>query len=257
MGGAFDIRFSSATAVWLRHLAVYARIWKWSAIPAITESTVILLALGMGLGSRIQGFGDGYIEFLAPGLIMGSAMWAAGYDSSYGMFFRMERQRTYDAMLATQVQVADVVAGEVLYGATRAAITSFLVGGIYCAFGILPVLSLVPIVFVGAAIGAAIATLGVAVCTRFPVMDMLSLFISFVLMPMFWLSGVFYDVNDFSSHAQIAQWLSPLYHGVAMSRHFATANLGLVDLGHLGVVVLIVVALWVPAVRGLGGRILN
>ncbi|MCX8031763.1 MAG: ABC transporter permease, partial [Thermodesulfovibrionales bacterium] len=82
-----------------------------------------LIALGYGLGGFIKEInGLSYIEFIAPGIIMSSAMYAASYECTYGTYVRMEYQKTFDAILATPILFNELVLGEMLWGATKSLI---------------------------------------------------------------------------------------------------------------------------------------
>ena len=75
----------------------------------MVEPILILLAMGWGLGAYI-GLVDGqkYIEFIAPGIIASYAMFSASFECTYGSFVRMEYQKTFDAIIATPLNVEDV-----------------------------------------------------------------------------------------------------------------------------------------------------
>ena len=60
-----------------------------------------------------------YIKFIAPGIIASSAMFAATYECTYGTYVRMTFQKTFDAILATPVNINDLIAGELIWGATK------------------------------------------------------------------------------------------------------------------------------------------
>lgn len=107
-------------AVWYRDAKVWTKFYKASILGNMGEPLLYLLAMGWGLG-RMVGTVDGvpYIQFLAPGLVCSTAMYAATFECTFGSFTRMTRQNTYDAILATPVSLEDVVAGEILWGATK------------------------------------------------------------------------------------------------------------------------------------------
>ena len=66
---------------------------------------------------RFLGDVDGitYAAFVAPALMATSAMNGALYDSTLNLFYKLRYARTYDAMLATPMDVPDVAVGEVSY----------------------------------------------------------------------------------------------------------------------------------------------
>ena len=62
-------------------------------------------------------------------------------------FVRMYFQKTFDAIIATPVSVEEVIAGELVWGATRATINSTIVLAVVAAFGLIssPLFLMVPL----------------------------------------------------------------------------------------------------------------
>ena len=60
--------------VWQRNRDVFFRLWR-SEIPVmVAEPIIILLAMGLGLGTYVGLVnGQSYIEFVAPGIIAGES----------------------------------------------------------------------------------------------------------------------------------------------------------------------------------------
>ncbi|MEE8384577.1 MAG: ABC transporter permease, partial [Dehalococcoidia bacterium] len=126
-----------ALRVWQRNRDVYLRLWKSELIWPLVEPLVTLFALGVGLGGLVDlESGQPYIEFIAPGLLAVWPMWSASAECGWGSFFRMENQRTYDAIVATPVSVEDVITGEILWGATRALISTTYILVVITAWGL-------------------------------------------------------------------------------------------------------------------------
>src|SRR4030042_1717161 len=100
--------------VWGRNGEFFLRLWHGGAPGFVAEPIIILLAMGLGLGAYV-GLVDGqrYIEFIVPGLIAGYAMFSANFECTYGTFFRMEYQKTFDAIIATPLNIEDVTAGDI------------------------------------------------------------------------------------------------------------------------------------------------
>ena len=74
------------------------------------EPVLYLVALGFGLGAFVKEInGVPYIKFIAPGLIASSSMFAAAFECTYGTYIRMTYQKTFDAILATPVNIDDLV----------------------------------------------------------------------------------------------------------------------------------------------------
>jgi len=65
-----------------------------------------------------------YLTFLASGIVASSAMTTASFEGMYSVYTRMVPQRTYEALLCTPLTVDDIVAGELLWCATKSLISS-------------------------------------------------------------------------------------------------------------------------------------
>ena len=114
-----------ALRVWRRNL----ESWKRFALPffvaALGEPLFYLVGIGYGLGRFVTDIeGVPYAAFLAPGIVAFAAMNTATFETTIGSYTRMAEQHTYTAILATPCSVADVVAGDVLWAASKSVIAS-------------------------------------------------------------------------------------------------------------------------------------
>ena len=78
------------------------------------------------------------MEFVAPGMVMSSAMFAAAYECTYGVYVRMIHQKTYEAILTTPLSLEDVVAGDILWGASKGTFNGTVMLLVVCLFGLAP-----------------------------------------------------------------------------------------------------------------------
>ena len=224
-----------ARAVWQRNRDVFARLWSWLLIPNVVDVCLSMLALGLGLGAAMTGFGgDGYAAWIAPGLVVTSALFSAGFECSYGTYYRMDKQRTFDAMIATPVQIEDVVLGELFYGAVRGTASASIIAVIFGAFGLFDswwALLLPAICFISAFM---MSTLAVTAASVSPMLETLGYWVSFGIFPMYWLSGTFYRAEDLGPILATAQLLSPAYHCVNLARAAAGTEGATFTLSSLG-----------------------
>ena len=124
--------------VWQRNRDAVIRGWKVEFGGIVIEPFVVLAAIGFGLGAYVGDIGDlSYAEYLAPGLIASYAMFHATFDSTYGAYLRMDSHHVYEAMLFTPIGPSDIVLGEAMWGATRAAISGAVVLGAAACFGLI------------------------------------------------------------------------------------------------------------------------
>ncbi len=205
--------------VWQRNRDVFFTLWHTEAPGFVAEPIIILLAMGLGLGAYV-GLVDGqeYIEFIAPGIIASYAMFSASFECTYGSFFRMEYQKTYDAIIATPLNVEDVIAGEIFWGATRSFMTGTVILIIAAAFQLVPspwALLIPPLSFLGGILFAAIAILFTSVV---PSIYSFNYYFTLFITPMFFFSGVFFPLSSFPEIVQTLSWILPLTPVVHLTR---------------------------------------
>jgi lipooligosaccharide transport system permease protein len=212
--------------VWQRNRDVFLRLWHAETPAFVAEPVIILLAMGLGLGAYV-GLVDGqrYIEFIAPGLIAGYAMFSASFECTYGSFVRLEHQRTFDAIIATPLEIEDVTAGEIFWGATRAALTGIAMLVIASAFGLVhsPYALLIPLVcFLEGLMFASIALFFTSIV---PSIYSFNYYFSLFITPMFFFSGVFFPLSSFPDLVQKLSWVVPLTPAVHFTRALVSGNL--------------------------------
>jgi lipooligosaccharide transport system permease protein len=232
-----------AASVWLRNARVFAKLWKGALLPQFLDPLFYLVALGYGLGTYVAlSNGIPYKEFVAPGLIASAAMWSASFECTYNVYLRMNETRLYDAVLATPVEVQDLVAGDLLWSAFRATVygTTFL--GIVAIFGLISspwAILIPPLVFLG---GLCFSVIAYTFTSLIPKIDLYSYFFTLGITPMFLVSGIFFPFNQLPGWVEVAAWITPLYHLVEITRGMATGPDGLQILIH---------SAWLAAISGL------
>lgn len=218
--------------VWRRDFDVFMKTVKVNFLPSVLEPILYLVALGFGLGTLVQNIGNiSYVSFIAPALIANSVMTGAFFECTYASFVRMYYQKTFDAIIATPVSVEEVIAGELLWGATRATINSMIVLAVVAAFGLIasPLFPLMILLsFVG---GLMFAGIGMCFTALAPNIDFFN-YPSFLLItPMFLLSGTFFPLSQLPQAAQAAALAAlPLTHVVNISRSLI---LGTIDMNYI------------------------
>ena len=205
--------------VWQRNRDVFFRLWHSEAPGFVVEPIIILLAMGLGLGAYV-GLVDGqkYIEFVAPGIIASYAMFSASFECTYGTFVRMEYQKTFDAIMATPLNVSDIAAGEIFWGATRSLMTGTIILVIASAFQLVhsPWAVFIPVVsFLQGLMFAAIAMLFTSIV---PSIYSFNYYISLFVTPMFYFSGVFFPLSSFPEIVQNLSRIVPLTPVVQLTR---------------------------------------
>jgi len=206
--------------VWRRNFDVFMKTIRVNYLPSLLEPILYLVALGLGLGGFIQSVeGVPYINFIAPALVAISIMYGSFFECTYGSFVRMYFQKTFDAIIATPVSVEEVIAGELVWGATRAAINSTTALVVIAAFGLLssPLFLFVPLIaFLSGLMFASIAMCFTAIA---PNIDFFNYPAFLLITPMFLLSGTFFPLSQLPPLLQTAaQVFLPLTHVVNITR---------------------------------------
>lgn len=208
-----------ALYVWRRNILV----WRKLLIPALLmnfgEPLLYLLGLGFGLGHFVGDMaGMPYLAFLASGIIASSAMTTASFEGMYSVFTRMVPQKTYEAILATPLDVDDIIAGEMLWCATKALLSGLAILAVASLLGVVQgwqALWVIPVVFMIGLCFAGPALIMSALATTY---DFFSYYFILVVTPMFVLCGVFYPIETLPAVIQDAVYLLPLTHAVHLTR---------------------------------------
>lgn len=212
--------------LWQRNSDVFMRLWRSELPGFLAEPLFIILVMGFGLGSFIgQLQGQRYIDFIAPGIIAGYAMFSASGECTYGSYVRMEMQHTFDAIIATPLNAEDVAAGEILWGTTRSLLTSTLILIIITVFGLVssPWALLVPVV--GVLSGLMFSSFALFFTSLARSIYVFNYYFTLFLTPMFFFSGIFFPLSSFPHVVQDLSWIAPLTPVARLTRGLVTGNL--------------------------------
>ena len=215
-----------AYRVFQRNFTVFTKLYKSSLALNFAEPVLYLWALGLGLGAYVKEIhGVPYINFIAPGMIASSAMFAAVYECTYGTFVRMTYQKTFDAILATPVNIYDLVAGELMWGASKSVLYGTIIMIVISLFGLVDsaaVVAALPLLFVSGIIFSEISVIFVAIV---PGIDSFNYFYTLFMTPMFLFSGIFFPLDNLPPLVAKIAFFTPLYHMVNVCRSLAQGNI--------------------------------
>ena len=190
--------------VWLRNADVFRKTWTVNLIPPFIEPFLYLLALGFGLGGFVGTIdGTSYIVFIAPAIVAISIMNSAFFECTYGSYVRMYYGKTFDAIIATPVSLEEVIAGELLWGATKSVVYTALMFPVLILFGVLSLPSsflLIPFAFLGGLLFASIAMCFTSVT---PSIDALNYPSFLFITPMLLFSGTFFPLSVLPGGLQV------------------------------------------------------
>jgi lipooligosaccharide transport system permease protein len=235
---------------------VYKRTWRGSVVFSFLTPLLYLAAMGLGLGSLIEGQnaeslgGLSYLSFVAPGLLAATTMQVAAAESMYPIMGGIKWWKTYHAMLATPVRVRDLVAGELLWIGVRISLVATAYTVIIALFGIAAsvtaVLAIPAAVLCGMAFAAPIAAFA---ATQESDQGFVLLF-RLMVVPLFLFSGSFFPISQLPDGLQRLAQVTPLYHGVELCRSLVLGTAGLApSLAHVAYLAIWVIVGWRVCLR--------
>lgn len=209
----------AALVVCRRNWLVWRKLIWAGLLMNIGEPFLYLLGLGFGLGLFIGQMAEmPYLTYLASGIVAASAMQTASFEGMYSVFTRMVPQQTYAALLATPLEVDDIIAGELLWcgcKALLAGVAILLVASLLGAVDGPRALLAIPVIFLA---GLCFAGPAIVMSALSPNYDFFAYYQTLLLTPMFILCGVFYPTSTLPEALQQAIQVLPLTHAIALVR---------------------------------------
>jgi lipooligosaccharide transport system permease protein len=252
----------------LRHffehqLRRYRSTWRGTVVSGVANPVVFLLALGVGLGSLIDAEGRGdlgaaasYLEFVGPGLLAAAAMQSGAAESLWPTLGALKWEGTYKAVLATPLTAAELATGHLAWIGFRVAVGSTLFTTVLVAFGIprspWTVLAVPAAVLTALAFAAPLSAFSAAQDTdeTFPMINRVG------IIPLFLFSGAFFPVDQLPTAVATLARLTPLWHGVTLSRELMLGTATVPGAaGHVAYLLAFVAVGWWWAIRTFTARL--
>ncbi len=191
------------------------RFWKVGfqtvAAPVLT-ALLYLLVFSHVLDRHVEVYGGvGYTSFLVPGLIMMSLLQNAFANSSSSLI-QSKVTGNIVFMLLPPISYREFYAAYVIAAVVRGLVVGGGVWGVTVWFVELPCAHPVWILFFAALGGAMLASLGVIAGIWADKFDQLAAFQNFIVMPLTFLSGVFYSIHSLPGFWQTVSHMNPFFY---------------------------------------------
>jgi len=225
--------------LWLREIKRYLRS-RAQIIGSLAQPLLYLLVLGFGFGAVFRQAGQGsYLQFVAPGVIAMGVLFTSIF-SGIGLLWDRQFGFLKETLVAPVPRLL-IMAGRTLGGATIAIIQGTLVLVVCMLVGFRPEnWAAVPVALMFMALIAIVfAALGTAIGSTLKDMQGFQLIMNFLIMPIFFLSGALFPLNNLPTALTVATRLDPLSYGVDGLRG---SLIGLTQFGvvtNLGVLVVV------------------
>lgn len=206
--------WNTVKILWQRQLIKYFRS-RSRMIGSLGQPLLFLVSFGFGFGNVFQKAGEGnYLQFLAPGVILMSVLFT-GIFSGIDLIWDRQFGFLKETMVAP-VSRLSIMVGKTFGGATVASIQGLIVFLLTLLIGfrpqnwlMLPMAAL--IVFLVATL---FTSLGIAIASHLEDMQGFQLIMNFLVMPIFFLSGAFFPMDDLPAVMKVIVKLNPLSYGV-------------------------------------------
>jgi ABC-2 type transport system permease protein len=205
---------SAIYVLWLRELRRYVRS-RAQIAASLGQPILYLVALGFGLGPVFQRAGQGsYVQFVAPGIIAMTVLFSSVFS---GMGLLWDRQFGFlKETLVAPVPRIQVMLGRTLGAATVAVIQGLLVAIVAFIAGfrvVDPRTAPAALIFM-ALIACLFAALGTAIGSALQNIQGFQLIMNFLVMPIFFLSGALFPLNNLPKVLATITAIDPLAYGV-------------------------------------------
>jgi ABC-2 type transport system permease protein len=201
--------------IWLRETKRFIR-YRSRILTSVVTPLLWLLIFGTGLGSAVKFGGNlpgGYEAFIYPGIIGQTILFTAIFS---GVSVIIDRQYGF----LKEILVAPITRPSIIFGKAIGISTAAVIQGIILLFLSFVVgVQMTPIVFLASfllmiPISVGLAGVGLLIASFTDSMEGFNLIMSFVVLPMFLLSGALFPVTGLPNLLQWAVYLDPLTYGV-------------------------------------------
>lgn len=203
-----------------RNWTVYKKDFIANISPTVADPAFIILSLGLGLGAFLTDVeGMSYMAFLAPGLTIATVLFTSFFETSYGFYVRMTFENVFKAMLTTPIGVREIIVGEFLWVGLKGAVMSAGVALVLALFGLMTEPLYIPaLAAIGFIVALPCAAMGFLATSYVRNINQFQTVYSFIIAPLYFLSGIFFPINQMATPIRVAAEFFPLIHGVRLAQ---------------------------------------
>ena len=208
-------------AVFRRNALVFLRNWRTAVIPPAMEPVIFFVAFGVGFSGYVEdldygGININYATYVSAGLIAYTGFGTPYYEALYSAYVRMFYQKTWDGILATQVELPSVVWGEILWAAVRGMVNISIVSSVVAVFHLLGVVDvklqfLLFMPFFGFVAGCAFASFALIFTAIVPAIDHMNYPVFLIGWPLSLVSNTFFPIEPESQAVWGLMQVNPVY----------------------------------------------
>lgn len=206
-------------AIWLREFKVFLR--EKSRLVASTFTPILwLFVIGSGLGATSPTTVPGvdYQQFIFPGIVAMSIIFSSVF---YGSYIIWDRKFDFlKSVMVAPISRGSVFVGKTLGGMTTSLIQASILLAIGAAIGIgFTPLSLLQAVVIILLMSFGLTSLGLALGSYMYSLEGFQMIVSFVVFPLFFLSGALFPIDNLPSWLGVLTAADPATYGVDALRN--------------------------------------
>ncbi len=199
-------------ALWYREIKVFLRE-KSRVVSSLFTPLLWIVVFGGGLGSSVSLGGTNYQVFIFPGILAMTVLFTSIF---FGLYIVWDKRIDFfKEVLVAPLSRLTIFAGKMLGGCTDALIQ----GGLMLAFGVLlgvsyTIQSVVAVIVFLAVLASAVVSIGLVIGSRMESPEGFNLIVSFVVFPLFFLSGALFPIDNLPSWLHVFTILNPITYAV-------------------------------------------
>lgn len=203
---------SGLYALWYRELKVFLRE-KSRIVSSLFTPLLWIVVFGGGLGSSVSLGGTNYQVFIFPGILTMTILFSSVF---FGLYIVWDKKIDFfKEVLVAPLSRLTIFAGKMLGGCTDALIQGTLMLGFGVVLGVSYTLQSVAfaIVFM-LVLASATVSIGLVIGSRMESPEGFNLIVSFLVFPLFFLSGALFPIGNLPSWLSIFTVLNPVTYAV-------------------------------------------
>ena len=241
----------------IKEILRFVRIWIQTILPPMIVAFLYLLIFGFVVGSRVgQMAGQDYVHYLVPGVILMSAIMHA-YSNTVSSFYLTKFNRSIEEILVSPIPDWLIIAGFVTGGIVRGiavGLAVFMVAWLVVGFA-LPNLVIFSLILLLTTTLFSIAGFINAIFAKS--FDDITIVPNFILMPLTYLGGMFYDVRILPEFWQNVTQINPIFYMIDGFKvaFFGSASIPIIV--SIAILLAMIIALFLLAVFLMQRHIIN
>jgi ABC-2 type transport system permease protein len=213
--------------IWYRDVLRFSRD-RPRILAAMAQPTLYLLIFGSGISSAMRGpsvGGADYLEFLFPGVVGMTVLFTSVFTA---MSIVWDREFGFlKEVLVAPVSRTAVAIGKALGGSTQAVLQGSIVLLLAPLAGVsltpMTIVAVLPLMFL---LAFALTSLSIALAARMRSMEGFQVMMNFFMMPLFFLSGALFPLNDLPGWLAALTMLDPATYGIDPIRRVIMTGAG-------------------------------